>query len=278
LLSLRRTPARLTLRFLWLDVTVGDAEAGGGVAMERLVWVVDRSDDGGGWAVREVVGGAPLVTTRLKEEAVEFARTGLANSGSGGELRVHFGDGRLEQVLDVQPAPSEGVDPATSRPDVSAVAKRIDDEGGHIDHGFELFGAAVSAGLISPALAATVSPEVQGAMSEGWIAVFFATLTWSLGCAVAVVLAQRSGLLGWPLVNAVILGFFIALGIATWLGTGVLDLGSATQGAGNPLEVLFGFAEVAVRTYGPVGALVGGGVGVWLGVRAAPLFNDKFLA
>jgi hypothetical protein len=160
---------------------------------------------------------------------------------------------------------------------VPTVAKRIDDEGGKIDKGFELFGAAVSAGLISPALAAMISPEVQGAMSEGWMAVFFATLTWSLGCAAAVVLAERSGLVAWPLVMAVILGFVVALGIANVLGTGVLDLGSATQGAGNPVEVLIGFAEVALQTYGPLGALVGGGVGVWLGVRAAPLFDDGFL-
>jgi hypothetical protein len=35
-----------------------------------LVWIVERSDDGAGWAVRSV-DGKQLGTRRLKKEAVE---------------------------------------------------------------------------------------------------------------------------------------------------------------------------------------------------------------
>jgi hypothetical protein len=105
----------------------------------------------------------------------------------------------------------------------------------------------------------------------------FATFTWSVGCTLATITMKKSGLTGFPLVFALGIGFVVALGIAVWLGTGVLDVEAGLSDAGNPVEFVLTFVEVAIKTYGPIGAALGLGLGAWLGTRVAPLVDDGFL-
>src|SRR3546814_12859040 len=72
----------------------------------------------------------------------------------------------------------------------NGMLKKIDDQGDKIDNGLSLM-AALLASPGASLLAAHISPEVQSALSDGWIAVFVATLTWSLGCAIAVIILRK---------------------------------------------------------------------------------------
>jgi hypothetical protein len=103
-------------------------------------------------------------------------------------------------------------------------------------------------------------------------------LTWSLGCAFAVIVLKKSGLLGWPLTNAVLVGFVVALVIARALGTGVVDVESAyvTSPLPGPLKAIGAFVIIAFRTYGLVGASLGAGIGAWLGYRLSALVPEDF--
>lgn len=91
---------------------------------------------------------------------------------------------------------------------------------------------------------------------------FFATLTWSLGCAITTAVALQ-GILGWPLVRTAVLGFAASSFIASELGRGFMDITPAA--AGNPLETLFRIVGIAMQTYGVLGAIFGAGIGIWLG-------------
>lgn len=237
--------------------------------------VVDRTDDDR-WAVRAGEGLPPILTTRLKKEAVAAAKEQISTAGDGGELRIYFASGLLERVdrSSTSPATESPVEGSgILAPELVATYKQVKREGKHIDKGLELLSSLVATGLV-PIIAAGISPEVQTAMSEGWWAVFLATLTWSLACAGIVVLITRSSFKGMALATACVVVFLVSWGFAAYLGTGVLDLSEADTGNGSPPAMLAGFVMYAMQTYGVFGAFIGGGVGAWLGFRVAPLVDE----
>jgi hypothetical protein len=237
--------------------------------------IVQRDAQRSCWTVVPTLGSEPTAETKTKALAVAAATDQLRALESGGRLRVHYSDGRLEfdRLVTTSGAPPRPT------PTVEGVARQIRAEGKTVDNGLDagtkVLGALTYLGV--PGLAAIVSPEVQSAAGKGWWAVFLATFTWSMGCTLATVVIKRSGLAGWPQAGAVGLCFVGALVIANLIGTGVLDVDSELAKAGNPIEVIIAFAKVAARTYGPVGALLGLGLGCWLGSRIAPLVSKDFL-
>lgn len=134
-------------------------------------------------------------------------------------------------------------------------------------------GLAGLALLGAPLLAAFASPEVQQAAADGWWAVFVATLTWSLGCALSTFFLMTQQVYG---MNAVIVAagcMLLAFGFATWLGVGVLDLRTGWVESGHPaVRVVATFFLAALHTYGLIGTLLGGFLGAWLGYCAAHLY------
>ena len=138
------------------------------------------------------------------------------------------------------------------------LSDRIESEGGHWD---------TALGFILPiagaAGSAWVSPEVAAA--DGWLAVFFSTLTWSLGIGLAVffVLTAKQNMAQAAVTAA--LSLLGALVVAYLLGTGVLFPAMT----GSPQQLIAGFVIAAFATYGIVGTLLGGGIGAWLGYRFA---------
>jgi hypothetical protein len=161
--------------------------------------------------------------------------------------------------------------------DQKDVFQQIDEEGDTIDERLSTAGKAIAiaAPVMGASISAFVSPEVHEAMSDGWLAVFFATLTFSLGCAGAMIIRRQGRLQGYPLLIAVGACFVGALAIANVLGTGVLDFESTykTIGGPAPIRLPLAFVIVALKTYGPVGTVVSGGIGAWLGHRVAPFFS-----
>jgi hypothetical protein len=160
---------------------------------------------------------------------------------------------RAEQVNPVEEA------------DQSSTLEKVEQQGGTWDKVIEWvfpIGAAMGSSWLSP--------EVAEAGGGGWVGVFFATLTWSLGCAgatFAVVKGIRPPeLFGW--IAASLLGAWC---IAVWIGVGVLDVWpSISEGGGHPIaRVILAFVYTAWVTYGLVGFFVSGGIGIWLGFHVA---------
>jgi hypothetical protein len=135
------------------------------------------------------------------------------------------------------------------------------------------FGLPIAAAIGAPFF----SPELVKEAEGGWIAIFVATLTWSLGCAIATysIIGHRLGLRT---------GFLAAVGsllgawfFASMLGVGVLNIdmeelkprGGGGHVWGWGFQVLWEFFSTAVITYGPFGTIVSGGIGIWIGYRAA---------
>jgi len=122
--------------------------------------------------------------------------------------------------------------------------------------------------LVSAGIAGAVSPEVASA--EGWIGVFVATLAWSLGVALATWAVVSNDLTGWPVAGAVAGSLALSAGVANLIGVGALAVDPEMTGSGPAIvQFILGFIAAAVMTYGPVGTVLGGGVGVWLGFVAA---------
>ena len=94
-------------------------------------------------------------------------------------------------------------------------------------------------------------------------------------CAAAVVVVRKGGLGGWPLVGAVSLCYAGALGVASAIGHGVLEITPQTGFGG--FNWLASVVVSAVEAYGPAGVLLGAGVGSWLGFRASAHIEDNFL-
>ena len=207
---------------------------------------------------------ASSLTWPTKTAAVDEATRQLASSG--GVLKVYLRDGQFDFERTITP-PSATED----------VFRQVHQEGQTIDDRLSVVGKAIAIGapLVGASISAFVSPEVHEAMSDGWIAVFFATLTFSLGCAGATVFLRQRRLQGYPLLMAVGACFLGALGIANVIGVGVLDFESTynTLGGPAPARLPLAFVIVALKTYGPVGTVVSGGIGAWLGYRLAPLFE-----
>lgn len=243
--------------------------------MPEIERLVRKNETGAGWVVLAVEGGDPRRVCPTKKEAVSTATAELRGSSTGGRLRVYLGSGRLE----VDRLVGSDVVAASERPPPAEVVAQVRREGEKVDSVLDAGSQALAfAGFIGvPGIAALISPEVQEAAGDGWWAVLIATFTWTAGCALAVVVWNRSGLAGWPLISATVGCFLVALGVAWILGSGVLDVESGLQTAGNPFAMVLVFVEVAVRTYGPLGALLGLGIGCWLGSRLAPLVDEGFL-
>lgn len=145
--------------------------------------------------------------------------------------------------------------------------KQFENEGERWDRVIEIVVPVAGA-----AGAAWISPEVSAA--DGWVAVFIATLAWSLGCAISVYVLMTNNLSGWPAAYAMGGSFIVSIIVAAGLGKGVLDsekIMSLTQSGGGPpvIRFLFAVAATAFVTLGVVGTILGGGIGVWLGIRVA---------
>jgi hypothetical protein len=120
-----------------------------------------------------------------------------------------------------------------------------------------------------------LSERVATAAEGGWFAIFFATLTWSLGCAIATYFIIGHRLQAWNAVAAAIVSLLAAWSIAYLLGIGFLDIPEEelVGGSGHPLfRILAVFAFTAFQAYGSYGAIVSGGIGIWIGYRAAQKF------
>lgn len=250
--------------------------------MRDTLRVVNRAPENQGWAVRPSEDAPPLRLAGRKVDAIDLAIVDLAEH-EGDELRIYLTDGRLERrrMIEGSAAPAAASpwfrepEPTDDRSATAGeVADRIDRQGEHVDAWLMALSLIIT--LIGPAAAAYVSPVVRDAAGEGWMAVAFATLTWTLACAWAYVATFRSGLGGTPLLVACCLGIAVSAGIAGALGTGVLDLTPVGASGGGPGGKIAAFVLAAVETYGIVGALIGLGVGVWLGHNVAPLFPKDF--
>ncbi|MFC5288791.1 hypothetical protein ACFPM7_17170 [Actinokineospora guangxiensis] len=223
--------------------------------------VVNRSESGAVWAVRDA-GGAVLAEHRLKADAIEDAIRQLRPAG--GELRVYTAAGVLQNTRAIA---ADAPLPRVARPVAETWSERTEREGGTWDTGLDV-ALPVLAGLGGAAL----SPEVAGA--DGWIGVFFATLAFSLGCALATWALAATKVSGWPALFTVVFAFVASVSFAAMVGAGVLEIASiqsAMPDMGGPpwLRFLMAVVVTAFTTFGLVGTVLGGAVGVWVGVRAA---------
>ncbi|MEZ5862855.1 MAG: hypothetical protein R3D25_01780 [Geminicoccaceae bacterium] len=118
-----------------------------------------------------------------------------------------------------------------------------------------------------------LSPKVAQGAEYGWIGVFLATLTWSLGCAIAVYWIKRYDLHGYQMLAALSSSLLVALAIASGIGFGTLDPTesfSSVQALQHPLaKIPASFVLAAFYTYGPVGTFLGAFIGSWVGYRVA---------
>ncbi len=243
------------------------------------VRIVKSARLGRGWSITPSEAAEHGTVESTKQAALDEARSQLHAAG-GGTLRVYLKNGELEFERTVAADGSNVSTLSTGHSEFKPLVdiyNQVKNEGKHVDKGLDaldgVLGFAAFIGI--PAVNAAISPEVQEALDSGWIAVFLATLTWSLGCALATVTLRRSGLLGYPLLFGVSACFVGALLIAGYVGTGVLEL-QPVEG-GGPFNTLVSFVLSALVAYGPLGALVGGGIGAWLGYRTSSLFPEKFL-
>lgn len=258
----------------------------------------------GGWDVRSDPGSEPLWRGSSRAAAENWciaqARSAADNIdvhvvGPSGEVLAHFRlpastEGAAEQTAptsaqeiarpaSTQPAPeSPPRDPALAgdAPDQQRppdLTEQIETEGEHIDSILDW-----TIPILVSASAATgrslISDDVAQAGKDGWIAVFFATLTWSLGCAGAVYFAKAHKLQPPQLYVAICGSLFAAWCIAVVLGTGVLDVAPTLSHLSGPWYVVIpeAFTITAVQTYGWFGATIGLGIGWWLGDRFARRF------
>jgi hypothetical protein len=226
--------------------------------------VVNRSENGAVWAVRDA-GGVVLAEHRLKADAVEDAVRQLRSGG--GELRVYTAAGVLQNTRVIAPDAEAAPPPPAERPVAETWSERTEREGGKWDTALDI-ALPIAAGLGG----AVLSPEVADA--DGWIGVFLATLAFSLGCALATWALAATKVAGWPAVFTVVLAFVASVYFAAKVGEGALDIAgveSAMRDMGGPpwLRFLLAVVVTAFTTFGLVGTVLGGAVGVWVGVRVA---------
>lgn len=246
--------------------------------MHRVVRV---DPNGAGWAVFDGYDQKVLERTQTKEQAVEAATQELLHEPIGGRLRVHDAHGQLESDRAIAPPLN---DPAAARqaspasPDISETARNIAREGKLVDKGLDATDWIVTVlGALGAPIGALLNPNLQEAAGAGWVALTFATFTWTVGCAFAVVVIRKSGLIGFPQVLWVSLSYAGALLLASGIGAGVLDISNAQTGLG-PFNFIATIIAAALSAYGPVGLLLCGGIGTWLGFRLSTHFDEGFLA
>lgn len=233
----------------------------------QMARVVNAADGGSGWAVRGG-DGTQLAVHRKKTDAVDEAKIQLLSSPSGGELQVYTRAGRLEERRTMRPT---GV-PLAQLPvaATNGLAERIESEGENWDHVISILAFVLP--LLGAGGSAFMSPEVAAA--DDWFGVFFATLAWSLGCAVAVYTIAAAKVSGWPAAGIVGLSFALSIFAAYMIGVGTLDINAVATSASEynlpgGLSFVAGVAATAFATFGFVGALLGGSIGGWLGWRFA---------
>lgn len=248
----------------------------------------------GGWDVKVAAVGEPVFRTSARADAERWAKE---HAGAGDHVIVVDGSGRtLTRFVQHGPEPGEGegegegdrttrqraaqasaVGPlemdAEPEGDVrtrdgTSLHQQIKRDGQQWDSLLEWvlpLGAAAGASVVSPVVA-----EADG----GWFAVFLATLTWSLGVAIATYVLVAHKLEGHEAAGAVVLSLLVALGVANVLSVGVLDVVPALyETGGHPLfRIPAAFAIAALQTYGVGGTLLSGGIGIWLGRRFAQRF------
>lgn len=238
--------------------------------MAALHRVVRKSDNGIGWVVLDGDSRQVRVHTRTKAEAVAAATEDLRGRSGSGRLVVHFADGRIER--DSTLAASHLVTPEALG--LNDTRRTIQREGRHVDKALD--GVLILLGIVGAPVSAWLNPSIQEAAESGWIALTFATFTWTVGCAGAVVVLRRSGLLGAPLVTAVSACYLGALAIASFIGHGVLEIDAHTGYGGFNWLATVVFSAVAA--YGPLGVLLGAAVGTWLGFRLSIHVDQGFLS
>lgn len=223
--------------------------------------VVDKAEDGRGWAVRSSAGKS-LAVHQLKSDAISDATQQLGISSTGGELRIFGDDGRLLEC--------RRIDPQHRQVQPEGLVQQVDREGGWWDHG--VLAVSIVLPLLGAGGAALISPEVAAA--DDWFGVFLATLAWSLGVGFSVFLLVTTKVSGWPAVSTVGFCLFASIFIASELGKGTLDLDQisahmAQVNAPGPFRFIAAVTATAFVTFGFVGAILGGGIGAWLGWRIA---------
>lgn len=119
-----------------------------------------------------------------------------------------------------------------------------------------------------------MSPVI--AAGGGWLGIYFATLAWSLGCTGVAALLVSGKVVGPPMIFLAALCFGASIAISQAIGAGELLYVPTTNGGGVPgaLQFILDVAYAAMLTYGPLGALIGAGVGVWLGVRIGHMLAE----
>ncbi len=231
-------------------------------------WIVEPNALGG-WDARAATAAEPAHRASTWRGAEDSARTLAA---PGDEVLVVDGRGRtLHRFVQLAgaTAPEE---PPPAAPGSPSLRERLEAEGQRWDSLLEWLlpiGLALGTSKVSPAVA-----DAGG----NWMLVALATLTWSGGMAGATyaIKAYRvtSGMSVVGLVAASLLG---ALGVAYVIGVGVLDVDfGMIEGPGYlPVQITIAFIVAAVLTYGWLGTLVSGAIGVWLGWRLADRFPAR---
>lgn len=237
--------------------------------INQTVLMVNPTDGGKGWAVR-TGAGHQLTVHRLKQDAVNDAEQQLQSITTGGELRIFRRDGQLQQLRQIAPVAARPMHAVQPQPQPDGLVEQIEHEGERWNH--VITSVALLLPIAGASGAAWMSPEVAAA--DDWIGVFFATLAWSLGCALSVYLVVKHSVKGWAAVLAVTGCFAASLIIANLVGTGVLNTNHVLVEASqsdlpDALGFIAGVATTAFATFGIVGTALGGGIGVWLGWRYA---------
>jgi hypothetical protein len=225
--------------------------------------LVVQSTNDGMWEVHSADSSLYLFRGDLTQ-AEAFAREVCASEG--GAVQVLGPEGAVLKLIEL-PATGTGeeiVDLAESALDVAAkagvpAASKISTEGKQLNRVLEW-------GL--PIIGAFGSTWLSPAVTEygyGWIGIFVATLTWSLGVAGAVFFVTSQKLAGIAAVNAALFSLVGALIVANVLGVGMLSVEFSS--GGGPGGRVLDFFLAALLTYGVIGTLVSGGIGAWLGWR-----------
>lgn len=230
--------------------------------------IVEPGSGGVGWVVLDG-HRMPLARVSTQREAVDFAAAQLRTLPGGGHVTIFRADGRVEGQHTIHsaspgllrvPGPLNQPEPRVGDTIgvISADGKRVNKGLGALDWILAILA------VVGAPVSAFMNTALQEAAGNGWVAFTFATFTFTVGCAGAVI-AMRSGLQSYGLLAAVSACYVVALLIASAIGRGVLDVEPVT-GAG-PFNLLASFVASAFNAYGPLGFFVSVVIGSWLGYR-----------